>query len=174
MRRRTAIYVLVGILAIVAVAWHLRQSNPSVRASRTGPADVGDLFCIDASYDGNPANPGDYSWNLHLVGLKSEFGKGWFIVRPGTPSAKRKDISIPKRLAAFESAVHKWRLDDPERRSPDDPKHIRIEFLSSGMQMFKTIAYDRSANSSSPRDNDMRDLIWGCLDDLRAADGQPH
>jgi hypothetical protein len=166
--RRQATYAFIGFLTIVTVVLLFQQSGTSRRFNRTGPLDAGDVQCVDASYDGDPSDPADYSWNLHLIAAtKNEFGKCWFTKNPGTPSAKQQEISLPKRMAAFEEAVRQWHREDLNYETPNSRKQIRTVFISSGMYQMKYIAYDRQTDNLNRQDNDLRDLIWGCIDDLR-------
>jgi hypothetical protein len=164
---RVPVYGLIVFLAALVAP---QIGRHSVR-SPVGPMQAGEVFFVDASYDGDPAIPTDYSWKLHVIGATKEtFGKGWFTTRAGTALAKEREISLPNPMAALQKAVRKWRYEDFENPGLTPTREIRFTFESSRMSSSSSIAANRDADHGSPMHNDIRDFIWGCLDDLKAAD----
>jgi len=169
MMARLPVYILLVLLATAILAPEVcRRSARKL----TGAMQAGEIFFVEASFDGNPAIPGDYSWKLHVIGATKEtFGTGWLTTRPDTPLATERKISLPTRMALLQKAVDKWRVEDLDEASLPPPSHeIRIGFQSSGMIWSSSIEAKRDADNGGRIGKDLRDFIWGCLDDLKRTD----
>jgi hypothetical protein len=169
MMARLPVYILIVLLATAVLFQEVGRH--SVRKPK-GPMQAGASLLVDASYDGNPAIPGDYSWKLHVIGATKEtLGNGWFTTRPGTPLAKERKIALPTRMALLQKAVDEWRFEDFDDPGLPPPLHeIRIAFQSSGMIWSSSIEAKRDADNGGRIGNDLRDFSWGCLDDLKRTD----